>query len=161
MTEKNMTEENITEKNITEKNITEKINNITLNFEEITDLTIPQLLEDNDIMLKMEEGTGSTSTTKVSDTVKPIEQLENYINLKADNNFDYDSEDENLLHLMDNMRIKNMPPFKKLEFKDVEYKIDQSYSDINHKYSSALDILASYLKGHKIIWKLNFIVKLI
>jgi hypothetical protein len=152
MTEKNMTEENITEKNMTEKNITEEINNITLNFEEITDLTIPQLLEDNDIMLKMEEGTGSTSTTKVSDTVKPIEQLENYINLKADNNFDYDSEDENLLHLMDNMRIKNMPPFKKLEFKDVEYKIDQSYSDINHKYSSALDILASYLKGHKIIY---------
>ena len=93
MTEENITEKNITEKNITEKNITEKINNITLNFEEITDLTIPQLLEDNDIMLKMEEGTGSTSTTKVSDTVKPIEQLENYINLKADNNFDYDSED--------------------------------------------------------------------
>ena len=45
-----------------------------------------------------------------------------------------------------------MPPFKKLEFKDVEYKINQSYSDINHKYSSALDILASYLKGHKIIY---------
>ena len=127
-------------------------NNITLNLEEITDITIPQLLEDKDILLKMEEGTGSTSTTKVSDPVKPLEQLENYINLKAENNFDYDSEDEKLLHLMDNMRIKDMPPFKKLEFKDVEYKIDQAYSDINHKYSSALDILASYLKGHKIIY---------
>jgi hypothetical protein len=127
-------------------------NNITLNLEEITDITIPQILEDKDILLKMEEGTGSTSTTKASDHVKPLEQLENYINLRGDNNFDYESEDENLLHLMDNMRIKDMPPFKKLEFKDVEYKIDQAYSDINHKYSSALDILASYLKGHKIIY---------
>jgi len=127
-------------------------NNITLNLEELTDITIPQILEDKDIFLKMEEGTGSTSTTKVSDPVKPLEQLENYINLRGDNNFDYESEDENLLHLMDNMKIKDMPPFKKLEFKDVEYKIDQAYSDINHKYSSALDILASYLKGHKIIY---------
>jgi len=54
--------------------------------------------------------------------------------------------------MMDNLRVKEMPPFKKLEFKDVEYKINQSYLDINHKYSSALDILASYLKGHKIIY---------
>lgn len=42
--------------------------------------------------------------------------------------------------------------FKKLEYKDVEYKIDKAYFDINHKYSSALDILASYLKGQKIIY---------
>ena len=127
-------------------------NNITLNLEELTDTTIPHLLEEKDILTKMEEGTGSSLTTKGSDNIKLVEQLENYINLKGDNNFDYDSEDENLLHLMDNMRIKDMPPFKKLEFKDVEYKINQSYSDINHKYSSALDILASYLKGHKIIY---------
>ena len=113
---------------------------------------IPRLLQDKDILSKMEEGTNSTSTNKNSDEIiKPLTKLENYINLKTDN-FDYDSEDENLLHLMDNMRIKDMPPFKKLEFKDVEYKINQSYSDINHKYSSALDILASYLKGHKIIY---------
>ena len=125
---------------------------ILLNMEEGTDIIIPQFLQDKDILLKMEEGTGSTSTTKVSEPIKPIEQLENYINLKAENNFDYESEDENLLHLMDNMRLKDMPPFKKLEFKDVEYKIDQAYSDINHKYSSALDILASFLKGHKIIY---------
>jgi len=111
---------------------------------------IPKLLEDKDILLKMEEGTNSTSTNKNNEIIKPLNKLENYVNLK--NDFDYDSEDENLLHLMDNMKIKDMPPFKKLEFKDVEYKINQSYSDINHKYSSALDILASYLKGHKIIY---------
>lgn len=65
---------------------------------------------------------------------------------------DYESEDENMLHLVDSQRLKHLPPFKKLDFKDVEYKINQSYSDIHHNYSSALDILASYLKGHKIIY---------
>lgn len=42
--------------------------------------------------------------------------------------------------------------FKKLNYRDVEHQIDKYYSDINHKYSSAFDILASYLKGHKIIY---------
>jgi hypothetical protein len=112
---------------------------------------ITKLFDDKDILFKLEEGTNSTSTNKNNEIIKPINLLENFINLKNEN-FDYDSEDENLLHLMDNMRIKDMPPFKKLEFKDVEYKINQCYSDINHKYSSALDILASYLKGHKIIY---------
>lgn len=128
--------------------------NITLNTEEITENTIPKLLEDKDILSKLEEGTISTSsnTNKLNEHIKPSDQLANYINLHSENSYDYDSEDENLLHLMENIRIKDMPPFKKLEFKDVEYKINQSYSDINHKYSSALDILASYLKGHKIIY---------
>jgi len=114
---------------------------------------IPKLLEEKDILSKMEEGTNSTLTSKNNYQKKPLEELEKYINLRSDTgNFDYDSEDENLLHMMDNIKIKDMPPFKKLEFKDVEYKINQSYYDINHKYSSALDILASYLKGHKIIY---------
>jgi hypothetical protein len=130
----------------------EDIPNIILNIDEVPD-QIPKLLEERDILSKMEEGTNnSTSTNKNIENKKPLEELEKYINLKGDNKFDYDSEDENLLHMMDNMKIKDMPPFKKLEFKDVEYKINQSYLDINHKYSSALDILASYLKGHKIIY---------
>ena len=128
----------------------EEVKNIALNMEELPD-EIPKLLEDKDILTKMEEGTNSTSTTKNIENKKPLEELEKYINLKVDH-IDYNSEDENLLHMMDNMRIKDMPPYKKLEFKDVEYKINQAYYDINHKYSSALDILASYLKGHKIIY---------
>jgi len=34
----------------------------------------------------------------------------------------------------------------------VERKIEKYYNTPNHRYSSALDILASYLKGHKIIY---------
>ena len=42
--------------------------------------------------------------------------------------------------------------YVKLKYEDVEYAINRRYFDIHHKYSSALDILASYLKGHKIIY---------
>ena len=42
--------------------------------------------------------------------------------------------------------------YKKLNYRQVERSIDKYYNDINHKYSSALDILASYLKGQKIIY---------
>lgn len=43
--------------------------------------------------------------------------------------------------------------YKKLDFNDVKNQIDSYYKiDVQHKYSSALDILASYLKGQKIIY---------
>ena len=57
-----------------------------------------------------------------------------------------DSEDEE--HIVE---IKE-PKYKKLNYHDVESNINKYYFDINHKYSSALDILASYLKGQKIIY---------
>jgi len=52
----------------------------------------------------------------------------------------------------ENRGVKNRIVYKKLNYHQVERSIDKYYSDINHKYSSALDILASYLKGHKIIY---------
>ena len=131
--------------NISKKEMDEEDNNTILLLEEIYP-SISKQTEENNIFIKMEEG----NSTK--DSEKKKKKLENYINLKSDININYDSEDEHLLHLMDNMKIKDMAPFKKLDFKDVEYKINQSYSDINHTYSSALDILASYLKGQKIIY---------
>jgi hypothetical protein len=42
--------------------------------------------------------------------------------------------------------------YKKLHYKQVENMVDYNYFDKNHKYSSSLDILASYLKGQKIIY---------
>lgn len=87
------------------------------------------------ILMKMEEG---SSDTAFIDT----------------NCYDYDSEDENLLHIFEDVRInpKSHYIYKKKDFKDVEYKINKSYAEINNKYSSALDVLASYLKGHKVIY---------
>lgn len=42
--------------------------------------------------------------------------------------------------------------YKKYTFKEYEDKIEADYFEPNHKYSSSLDILASYLKGQKIIY---------
>ena len=119
----------------------EEIQHISLNITDEEEIS--KLLEDKNILSQMEEGTNSLFKKK---------ELQTFINLKSENNFDYCSEDENMLNLMDNIKIKDMPPFNKLELKDVEYKINKSYYDINHQYSSALDILASYLKGHKIVY---------
>ncbi len=43
--------------------------------------------------------------------------------------------------------------YQKLSYSNVRKQINRSYEqDIIHRYSSALDILASYLKGQKIIY---------
>ena len=143
--------------------------NILLGVEELpTDdkFIIPKLINDRDILSNLEEGfvindindsndsnenninrNNSNNSKKRSDT---INTLKNYLPEDDENN--YHSEDENLITLTDNIRLKDVSVFKKLEYKEVEYQIDKAYFDINHKYSSALDILASYLKGQKIIY---------
>ena len=42
--------------------------------------------------------------------------------------------------------------YKRLNYNDVETTIDKYYFDAGHRYSSSLDILASYLKGQKTIY---------
>ena len=52
-----------------------------------------------------------------------------------------------------NLNRLNIPKsYKKLTYEDVERKMNKHYFDMNHQYSSALDILASYLRGQKIIY---------
>jgi len=47
---------------------------------------------------------------------------------------------------------KNTRKYRKLTYKNVEESINKQYYTINQEYSSALDVLASYLKGQKIIY---------
>ncbi len=42
--------------------------------------------------------------------------------------------------------------YKKLTYKEVDEQISKYYFDVNHNISSSLDVLASYLKGQKIIY---------
>lgn len=42
--------------------------------------------------------------------------------------------------------------FQKVTYKQIEKEINDCYLDENHSFSSSLDILASYLKGQKIIY---------
>ena len=56
---------------------------------------------------------------------------------------------------IDYINVNGKPAFKynKLSYNDVKKHINKSYQqDMVHRYSSALDILASYLKGQKIIY---------
>lgn len=63
----------------------------------------------------------------------------------------YDSSDNKADPSTENIQ-KNTQIYKKLTYKEVESRIDNCYFEKNHKYSSALDILASYLKGQKLIY---------
>ena len=51
-----------------------------------------------------------------------------------------------------NNHLLNKTFFKKYSFKEVESAIEENYFEKNHQYSSALDILASYLRGQKLIY---------
>ena len=63
---------------------------------------------------------------------------------------DDDADDEDETHIPHQQHI---PQYKKLSYEKVKRQINNSYEqDVVHKYSSALDILASYLKGQKIIY---------
>jgi hypothetical protein len=64
---------------------------------------------------------------------------------------EYDNESNNSSH-EDDHSYSNTELYKKLTYTEVERSVDKYYTNINHKYSSALDILASYLKGHKIVY---------
>lgn len=63
------------------------------------------------------------------------------------NNNDNDSESERSIHKNENKII-----YKPLKYWQIEKRIDKNYFDKPHKYSNSLDILASYLKGQKIIY---------
>ena len=71
---------------------------------------------------------------------------------------------ENTQHKLEYNQILNKSKLNKLSLHAVENQVDKYYNDDNHSFSSALDILASYLKGQKTIyieakelaeWRLN------
>ena len=65
---------------------------------------------------------------------------------------DIDSIDEVVMeYIQKNSDIPRIK-FNKLSYAEVEKEINDCYLDDNHKYSSSLDILASYLRGQKIIY---------
>jgi hypothetical protein len=46
----------------------------------------------------------------------------------------------------------NQPKYKKLRYKEVEKQINDNYFEPRHTFSNSLDIIASYLRGQKIIY---------
>jgi len=70
----------------------------------------------------------------------------------VDENENVIKDDESDELIMKKREFGNSIIYKKLRYKQVEHMVDRNYFDKNHKYSSSLDILASYLKGQKIIY---------
>ena len=96
---------------------------------------------------------------KYEEKFKKIENERKYskegYNLKY--NSDYNDTDtiisdssQNLI--CDSSNNKNIITYKKYTYKEIETEIDKNYFDVNEYYSSALDILATYLRGQKIIY---------
>lgn len=75
---------------------------------------------------------------------------------QSNSNLVYNSDDNQSDISQDNYEIHDTNErvkYKKLSYNDVRRQISKSYEqDAVHRYSSALDILASYLKGQKIIY---------
>jgi len=78
---------------------------------------------------------------------------------KNDLDFDKDKDIETTLipinltpDIENNIYNENKVKYNRLNYKAVEKKVDLNYFDKHHKYSNSLDILASYLKGQKIIY---------
>ena len=72
----------------------------------------------------------------------------------TDDDIEEGKENPSLLevNLKDFNIVQKTKTYKKLSYEDVERKINKRYFDINHQYSSALDILSTYLRGQKIIY---------
>ena len=67
--------------------------------------------------------------------------------------FDENEDMPQLVTVSDTNHKKSTIRYKKLTFAQVRQQVNKSYEqDMVHRYSSALDILASYLKGQKIIY---------
>lgn len=93
-------------------------------------------------------------SNKFNSKSQKVLESENIIHY--DNDSDFSDSDSELDHSNNGsvcIQINDVKPkYKRLNYHNVENKIDKYYFDINHKYSSALDVLASYLKGQKIIY---------
>jgi len=109
-------------------------NNQSILFYPKTNNTVNLVSTNNET--KNENGSGSNY----------IYDLEDIPDLNSES--DSESDDDNLSQNDENNKSK----YKKYNFKKYEKDIENTYFEINHKYSSSLDILASYLKGQKIIY---------
>jgi len=93
-------------------------------------------------------------SNKFNSKSQKVLETENIIHY--DNDSDFSDSDSELDHSNNGsvcIQINDSKPkYKKLNYHNVENKIDKYYFEINHQYSSALDVLASYLKGQKIIY---------
>ena len=94
----------------------------------------------------------SESASDLSDSYDSDNEENPKINYNNREKYNNDSNDNNEKSDQSSHGNRLGIHYKKLNYKQVEASIDKYYSSVTHKYSSSLDILASYLKGQKIIY---------
>jgi hypothetical protein len=115
---------------------------------QVPDVDIENILIPNSVMPPIQYiNEPIMSPEKRINTNKPLqEETLQIINNQVDVPHDVGSD------LNDSYSSDQDTPYHKISYTQLEETLDKQYTNINHKYSSALDILASYLKGHKIIY---------
>ena len=68
----------------------------------------------------------------------------------AESGSDLSDSEDSTTNVVQGHLVKKL--YKRLNYHDVENSINKYYFDENHRHSSSLDILASYLKGQKMIY---------
>ncbi len=120
--------------------------NTIININELSTNIINEVSSNNEInaIISVNESnseysdSNSNDENSEDDTNSIIEQI--FIdNVDGNNNY---------ISINTRPRIK----YKKLNYTAVEKSIEKYYFDVNHTLSSSLDILASYLKGQKVIY---------
>lgn len=99
------------------------------------------------------------NTVSSNNTNTPINDIEKnlYFDFISEPSDSSESDNENInkyneINYQNNYKFNNIN-YKKLTYNDVKNQIDRYYKfDFSDRYSSSLDILASYLKGQKIIY---------
>jgi hypothetical protein len=116
---------------------------------------------ENDNSDKKASRISQLSYTNDEDDDEDDENIDIYMSESDDithySNSNSDTRNKNNLYDLNNLEFDIESPYgekeyKTYDYKEVEEKIDKYYFEKNHKYSSALDILASYLKGQKLVY---------
>jgi hypothetical protein len=95
--------------------------------------------------------------SKYEEKIKKMENDKKTNGISTKYHSDYNDDDTIVSDSSHNLIVdpsnnKNVITYKKYTYKEIETEIDKNYFDVNEYYSSALDILATYLRGQKIIY---------
>ena len=97
--------------------------------------------------LSSHEDSSSSDLDSIASDISPEEIEMQFLELSKHDYYNNKDTGKSVIELNE---LQNK--YKKMNFNAVEKQINKYYLEENHKFSAALDILASYLKGQKIIY---------
>lgn len=110
-------------------------------------------LDNNDNYYDVDNDVDNDFDNDVDNNDNDVDNNDNDVD-NDDNDVDKANDDDDEINSIttDTYETNQKITYKKLSYKEVEKEIENDYFDEYEYYSSALDILATYLKGQKIIY---------